>query len=133
MRFEGKHVAVSGASRGIGRAIALRLAAEGARVSLLARSREGLAETASQIGGAHVAPVDVRDRDAVDRAVAGAADANGPLFAFVAVSGPRRRERGGGRATAGTTSSRPTSPGRTGPSALRSATSSPARTRATSS
>ncbi len=87
MRFEGKHVAVSGASRGIGRAIALRLAAEGARVSLLARSREGLEETASSIGGTHVAPVDVRDRDAVDRAFAGAADANGPLFAFVAVSG----------------------------------------------
>ena len=47
MRFEGKHVAVSGASRGIGRAIAVRLAAEGARVSLLARSRDGLDETAS--------------------------------------------------------------------------------------
>jgi len=44
VRFEGKHVAVSGASRGIGRAIALRLAAEGARLSLLARSREGLEE-----------------------------------------------------------------------------------------
>lgn len=88
MRFEGKHVAVSGASRGIGRAIALRLAAEGSRISLLARSREGLEETASLVGGdAHVAPVDVRDREAVDRAVAGAANANGPLFAFVAVSG----------------------------------------------
>jgi NAD(P)-dependent dehydrogenase (short-subunit alcohol dehydrogenase family) len=87
VRFEGKHVAVSGASRGIGRAIAVRLAAEGARVSLLARSREGLEETAALVGGGFVAPVDVRDRQAVDQAVGGAAEANGPLFAFVAVSG----------------------------------------------
>jgi len=87
VRFEGKHVAVSGASRGIGRASAVRLAAEGAQVSVLARSREALEETASLVGGAHVAVVDVRDRAAVDRAVGGAAAVNGPLFGFVAVSG----------------------------------------------
>lgn len=51
-RFEGKHVLVTGASRGIGRAIALRLGAEGARLTLLARCREGLEETAAAVGGA---------------------------------------------------------------------------------
>lgn len=86
-RFAGRHVGVSGASRGIGRAIALRLAAEGARLSLLARTREGLEETARRCGEAFAAPCDVRSRDAVDGAVAAAAEANGPLHAFVAVSG----------------------------------------------
>jgi NAD(P)-dependent dehydrogenase (short-subunit alcohol dehydrogenase family) len=87
VRFEGKHVAVSGASRGIGRAIAVRLAAEGATLSLLARARPELEETAALAGSAHVETVDIRDRDAVDRAVAGAAEASGPLHGFVAVSG----------------------------------------------
>jgi NAD(P)-dependent dehydrogenase (short-subunit alcohol dehydrogenase family) len=86
-RFEGRHVAVSGASRGIGRAVAVRLASEGARVSLLARSRAGLEETARLAEGGHVAVVDVRDPDAVEAAVAGAVEENGPLFAFVAVAG----------------------------------------------
>jgi NAD(P)-dependent dehydrogenase (short-subunit alcohol dehydrogenase family) len=43
---------VTGAGRGIGRAIALRLAAEGARVTLVARSAAQLEETAQQIGRA---------------------------------------------------------------------------------
>jgi NAD(P)-dependent dehydrogenase (short-subunit alcohol dehydrogenase family) len=87
MRLEGKHVVVTGASRGIGREIALRLAREGAALSLLARRREGLEETASLAGGAHVTACDVRVREQVDRAVDGAAAANGPLFALVAVAG----------------------------------------------
>lgn len=42
MRFDGKHVVVTGASRGIGRTIAEVLAAEGARVVCIARTlREG--------------------------------------------------------------------------------------------
>lgn len=87
MRLEGKHVAVTGASRGMGRAIAVRLAAEGARLSLLARTRAGLEQTAALAGGGHVEAVDVRERAQVDRAVDAAAAANGPLHGFVAVSG----------------------------------------------
>jgi len=53
---------VTGASRGIGRAIARRLAADGMRVMLCARSADQLAAVADEIGeGAAVAPLDLRD------------------------------------------------------------------------
>lgn len=42
MRFDGKRVLVTGASRGIGRALALQLAAEGAEVLALARTSKAL-------------------------------------------------------------------------------------------
>jgi 3-hydroxy acid dehydrogenase/malonic semialdehyde reductase len=62
--------AVTGASRGIGLAIAQRLAAEGARVALLARDEERLVHAASALGTAAL-PVacDVRDLAAVESAV----------------------------------------------------------------
>jgi 3-oxoacyl-[acyl-carrier protein] reductase len=82
-----KHVAVTGAGRGIGKAIALRLARDGARLSLLARGEEALEQTAAEIGGAFVRGVDIRDGAKVDAAFAAAADANGPIHALVANSG----------------------------------------------
>ena len=87
-RLAGKHVLVTGAGTGIGRAIALRLAAEGAQVSLTARARERLDATAAEIGAAaFVAPADIRDRAQVDDAFAAASGAQGPLYALVACSG----------------------------------------------
>lgn len=47
--LENKTALITGASRGIGRAVALMLAGEGARLILTARSRERLAETAGRI------------------------------------------------------------------------------------
>jgi NADP-dependent 3-hydroxy acid dehydrogenase YdfG len=60
--LQGRRVLVTGASRGIGAAVARRLAASGARVALLARSVETLRALAEQLGGGAVAlACDVRD------------------------------------------------------------------------
>lgn len=86
-RLEGRHVVVTGAGRGIGRAIALRLAEEGATLSLLARGREALERTAADVGGAFVEAVDIREAEQVERGFAAAAEANGPIHGLVANSG----------------------------------------------
>ena len=85
--MRGRHVVVTGAGRGIGKAIAVRLARDGATLTLLARGVDDLQTTAAEIGGAFVRGVDVRDRAAVDAAFAAAAEANGPIHALVANSG----------------------------------------------
>jgi len=51
-RFEGRVAIVTGSSRGIGRAIALRLAAEGATIILNGRTAETVAAVAAEIAGA---------------------------------------------------------------------------------
>ena len=50
-RFEGKAAVVTGASRGIGLAIAERLVADGARVCITARKQEALDEAVTALGG----------------------------------------------------------------------------------
>ena len=65
----GRTVLVTGASRGIGRAAAIRLAAAGARVALLARSADALASAAAEIGGGTFAiPCAVTHPEAVEGA-----------------------------------------------------------------
>lgn len=54
-RFEGRTAIVTGASRGIGLAIAQRLVAEGARVVITARKKEALDGAVAQLGGPQVA------------------------------------------------------------------------------
>lgn len=54
-RLQGKTAVVTGASRGIGLAIAQRLVDEGARVVITARKPEPLAEAVEQLGGEDVA------------------------------------------------------------------------------
>ena len=51
MRFEGQVAVVTGAGRGIGRAIALRFASEGARVACVSRTEENAKKTADEING----------------------------------------------------------------------------------
>ena len=65
-----KVVAVTGASSGIGRALAIELVARGAHVALSDVNEEGLADTARRVKGTtrvSVHRVDVRDRVAVER------------------------------------------------------------------
>jgi NAD(P)-dependent dehydrogenase (short-subunit alcohol dehydrogenase family) len=77
----GKNAFVTGASRGIGQAIAVALAGAGANVALVARSEDGLAETAADITAlgrkAFVIPADVTSQQAVADAAAASIDALG--------------------------------------------------------
>jgi NAD(P)-dependent dehydrogenase (short-subunit alcohol dehydrogenase family) len=84
--LEGRHVVVTGGGVGIGRAIAERLAAEGATLSLLAPNLAELEAVASRTG-AGVHHCDIRDRAGVDAAFAAAARERGPIHALVANSG----------------------------------------------
>jgi ketoreductase len=77
-RLAGKHVVVTGAGTGIGRAIAHRLAGEGARLTLLARDEERLRDV---VPGATTCSCDIRDREQVAAAI------NEPLDALVANAG----------------------------------------------
>lgn len=91
-RFEGRHFVVTGAGTGIGRAVALRLAAEGADLSLFARRLGLLEETRAAAreagsGACHVDSLDVRDREAVNRVFRAGARALGPFHGLVANSG----------------------------------------------
>ncbi|WP_435828785.1 SDR family NAD(P)-dependent oxidoreductase [Nocardia beijingensis] len=67
----GKIVLVTGASHGIGKASARKLAAAGATVALVARSGDELERLAAEIttagGVAHIYPTDLTDMDAVER------------------------------------------------------------------
>lgn len=96
----GKHVVVTGAGTGIGRAIAVRLAREGASLTLLAWDEEHLRDTASRIDGpTHVETCDVRERRRVDRAFSRVAEALGPIHGLVtcsAIGGPNGEEDEGG-------------------------------------
>lgn len=62
--FQGKTALVTGASRGIGLAIAAELARRGAWVGMVARSHDALEEAARAIGG-HAIPADVSSAESV--------------------------------------------------------------------
>jgi NAD(P)-dependent dehydrogenase (short-subunit alcohol dehydrogenase family) len=83
----GKNAFITGASRGIGRSIAVALAEAGADVALVARSEDGLAETASAVTAAgrkaFVIPADVTSQEAVSEAVAAAIDQLGEVDVVV--------------------------------------------------
>lgn len=77
---------VTGAGRGIGRAVAERLAADGWRVAVAARTEAEIDAVASAIGGLPVR-LDVTDAGAVTRAVGEIEQALGPVELLVANAG----------------------------------------------
>lgn len=85
---------VTGASRGIGKAIALRLAAAGARVACVARSAEKLAETVAEIaaagGVAEAYPCDVADSESASKVVEAVVEKWGRLDVLVNNAGITR-------------------------------------------
>ncbi|HEY1653564.1 MAG TPA: SDR family NAD(P)-dependent oxidoreductase [Candidatus Tumulicola sp.] len=93
MRFDGKSALVTGASRGIGRAIAVEFARRGADVALLGRDVPALEETAGLCAAArpgavaHLFACDVTKQASVDEAVAETVSRFGRLDCAVANAG----------------------------------------------
>ena len=85
--LEGQTVIVTGAGRGIGRALAVTFARAGARVVLAARTEEQLRETAAEVetagGDAFPVPTDVRDAASVEALVARAIGETGRVDVVV--------------------------------------------------
>ncbi len=81
---EGGHAVITGASRGIGRAIACALARDGLRLTLIARDRAALEETRKACGGeAFAVAADVTCEQALRAALARAREQHGPIQVLV--------------------------------------------------
>ena len=84
--LQGQVALVTGGGRGIGRNIALELAAAGARVAVAARTRDEIEETAQEINGLAI-ECDVSDRVSVEHMVRLAESELGPIDLLVANAG----------------------------------------------
>ena len=93
IRLDGKIAIVTGASRGIGRAIATTMAAQGATVVAAARGDNAaatVAEIAAAGGRADTAAVDVADSSTLDALVAGTLERHGRIDILVNNAGITR-------------------------------------------
>jgi NAD(P)-dependent dehydrogenase (short-subunit alcohol dehydrogenase family) len=99
-RLSGKNIVVTGAASGIGRASAIRFAAEGSQVALLDRNAEGLRETAAliQADGGICAEglLDLTDEGAVKTVISKIAEQWGALHGLFNVAGGSGRRFGDG-------------------------------------
>jgi 3-oxoacyl-[acyl-carrier protein] reductase len=93
LELAGESIVVTGATSGIGRATAERLAGEGARLTLVARTADRLAEVVAALpGGPHATvAVDVTDDASGPAIVRTALDAHGRLDAVVISAGTSHR------------------------------------------
>jgi short-subunit dehydrogenase len=88
MQWSGATTLVTGASRGIGRAVALAAAAKGARVGLIARSEDDLKAVLADAGGnGAIAVADVADPGELAAAIASLEAELGPVDVLVANAG----------------------------------------------
>ncbi len=78
-----RHVLVTGAARGIGRAIAAGFVAAGERVTVLGRTPSSAERAKAELGAAHAVAADVTDAAALARALAEAAEQAGPVAVLV--------------------------------------------------
>src|SRR5438105_15965910 len=95
MKFEGQVAIVTGAGRGIGRAIALRFANEGARVACVSRTEQNASAVADEINGlrpdaAKAYAVDVADHAAVQKVGARILEDFGKIDILVNNAGVKR-------------------------------------------
>ena len=90
-RLQDRLAVITGASRGIGRAVALGMAAEGAHVILVAKTVGGLEEVDDEIrkvgGKATLVPMDLTDFAAIDRLGATIFERWGKLDILIANAG----------------------------------------------
>lgn len=88
MQWSGATTVITGASRGIGRAVALAAAAKGAQVGLIARDRTGLEAVLAEAGGrGAIAVADVAEPDQLATALASLEGDLGPVDILVANAG----------------------------------------------
>jgi NAD(P)-dependent dehydrogenase (short-subunit alcohol dehydrogenase family) len=88
MRLEGRTVVVTGAAGGIGRALALRCASEGARVAATDIQHEPLQRVADELGAGHLAvAADVTDEEALGALISQVESELGPVEVFFANAG----------------------------------------------
>jgi 3-oxoacyl-[acyl-carrier protein] reductase len=85
--LEGRRALVTAASKGLGRACAASLVAEGAKVYIAARGRDELTRTANEIGAAGCVAGDLSDPDTPARVVEAAVQALGGLDILVCNAG----------------------------------------------
>ena len=86
-RLAGRIALVTGASRGIGRAVSVALSREGAHVVAVARTRAGLEELDDEISSATLVPMDVTDYGAIDRLGAALFERHGRLDILIGNAG----------------------------------------------
>lgn len=87
--FAGRWVIVSGASSGIGRAVAIELSRRGARVALLARDEQRLAATAAMLDGSghHVLSMDLARHASIADEIGRLHTRTGPIYGLCHAAG----------------------------------------------